>query len=33
MKRTLSSWYEDGLADLALGGYFRCWAPSCWAKP
>ncbi len=22
MKRTLSSWYEDGLADLALGGYF-----------
>ncbi len=22
MKRTLSSWYEDGLADLAMGGYF-----------
>ena len=22
MKRTLSSWYEDGLADLGLGGYF-----------
>jgi hypothetical protein len=22
MKRTVSSWYEDGLADLALGGYF-----------
>jgi hypothetical protein len=22
MKRTLSSWYEDGLADLTMGGYF-----------
>lgn len=22
MKRTVSSWYEDGLADIALGGYF-----------
>jgi hypothetical protein len=22
MKHTLSTWYEDGLADLALGGYF-----------